>query len=201
MQVIHVFNEKSLGYKYHCHATGHGNYRLIQPQNTPMNHITMAKSQQILGGERWLNCFESDGHCRQHSWVYNKHDCSSWQAFRFVIFWCLSRTRRRQVEIMNHGQITCRMLLLVLICIWQQAECATSSFQLQTPLGVFCHHQNCIPLSLWTGGEKHFWSLLTPSHQRTDATHMHHHLDSSVHDADDDDDCTQLVVEWSVSVG
>jgi hypothetical protein len=27
---------------------------------------------------------------------------------------------------------------------------------------------------------------------------MHHHLDSSVHD---DDDCTQLVVEWSVSVG
>jgi hypothetical protein len=108
----------------------------------------------------------------------------------------------RQVEIMNHGQVTCRMLLWVLMCIWQQAECATSSFQLQTPLGVFCYYQNCVPLSLWTGGEKHFWSLLTPSHQRTDATHMHQHLDSSLHDDDDDDDdCTQLVVEWSVSVG
>jgi len=52
MQVIHVFKEKPLGYKYHCHGTGHEDYRLIQPQNTPMNHITMAKSQQILGGER-----------------------------------------------------------------------------------------------------------------------------------------------------
>jgi hypothetical protein len=125
-----------------------------------MNHITMVKSQQILGGERWLNCFESDGHCRLHSWAYNKRDCSSWQVFWFVIFWCLSRTRRRQVEIMNHGQITCRMLFLVLMCIWQETECAASSFQLQTPLGVFYYHQNCIPfvfVDRWRKG------LLVPS--------------------------------------
>jgi hypothetical protein len=203
MQVIHVFNEKSLGYKYHCHGTGHEDYRLIQPQNTPMNHITMAKSQQNLGGERWLNCFESDGHCRQHSWVYNKHDCSSWQVLWFVIFWCLSRTWRRQVEIMNHGQITCRMLLLVLMCIWHKLNVPHPHSNFKLHWVFFGHHQNCIPLSLWTGGEKHFWSLLTPSHQRTDATHMHQHLDSSLHDDDDDDDddCTQLVVEWSVSAG